>query len=46
MHKLMGTHLSVGGTGDSMPKIEPPRLLDADAVGLIKKWIRNGAPDN
>lgn len=46
MHKLRGTQLSVGGSGDSMPKVDPARLLDAAQVELIEKWILGGAPNN
>lgn len=46
MYKLTGTQLNVGGTGESMPKVDPPRLLDAREVQLIKKWILAGAPQN
>ena len=46
MHKLRGTQLSVGGSGDSMPKVDPARFLDAGQVELIEKWILGGAPNN
>lgn len=44
MHKLKGTHLSVGGSGDPMPKTDPPRLLEASQIEMFRKWIAQGAP--
>ena len=44
MHKLKGTHLSVGGSGDPMPKTDPPRLLEAAQIEMFRKWIAQGAP--
>lgn len=46
MHKLQGTHLSVGGSGDPMPKTDPPRLLEPAQLALFKSWIEAGAPNN
>ena len=41
MHKLDGTHLGVGGSGDSMPPGLP--LLDQDTRDGIRAWIDDGA---
>jgi mono/diheme cytochrome c family protein len=46
IHKLRGSQVAAGGSGDSMPKTDPPRLLDAAQVKLIEKWILDGAADN
>ncbi len=40
-HKLNGTQLSVGGTGQTMPIMGPP--LDAATLALIEQWILEGA---
>ena len=43
-HKLIGTHLDVGGTGERMPNGEDPMpRADLDA---IRAWILEGARDN
>ncbi len=40
VHKLAGTHESVGGTGDSMP----PGLGLADTdIELVRRWVQEGA---
>lgn len=41
-HKLIGTHLNVGGEGDPMPAYAPP--LDEATLGRIEAWILAGAP--
>jgi mono/diheme cytochrome c family protein len=46
VHKLRGTHLSVGGSGNAMPMYDPPRPFDAALLERISRWIQNGAPDN
>ncbi len=40
-HKLRGSHLDVGGSGDSMPYQRD--LLDAADLELIQQWIAHGA---
>jgi parallel beta-helix repeat protein len=44
MHKLDGTHLTVGGTGSRMP-LGGPYLSQGDLDG-IRAWINSGAPQN
>jgi hypothetical protein len=39
-HKLQGTHLDVGGMGDSMPQVGQ---LDAEDLAVIEAWIAAGA---
>jgi hypothetical protein len=41
-HKLRGTHLDVGGSGERMPLVAPP--LDAETMDRIETWITIGAP--
>lgn len=47
LHKLRGTHASVGGTGVRMPfgDIEADPLPPEEET-MIKAWIEQGAPDN
>lgn len=40
-HKLNGTHIEVGGSGNPMPLGAPP--LDPDTLELIGQWIDDGA---
>ena len=40
-HKLVGSHLSVGGTGASMPYQR--ELLDEADIDVIAQWIAQGA---
>jgi mono/diheme cytochrome c family protein len=40
-HKLRGSHLSVGGEGDSMPYQRD--LLDSKDISLLEQWIAQGA---
>ncbi|SRR5690606_14612691 len=42
-HKLKGTHLEVGGEGESMPYAEP--LLGASDLGVVERWIAGGAEE-
>jgi hypothetical protein len=41
LHKVAGTHATVGGTGDPMP---PTAGLGEEEVELIREWIETGAP--
>lgn len=43
-HKILGTHLAAGGTGDRMPQGGP--FLDDPAMEKIRAWILEGALDN
>lgn len=45
LHKLGGTHIQVGGTGQIMP-FGVPAGIDDDSVELIARWISEGAADN
>jgi len=44
MHKLLGTHTSVGGSGGAMP-LGSPRA-EEDLIVEIRKWIESGATDD
>lgn len=45
MHKLLGTHAKVGGTGLGMPLTEGVYTpIDAKDIETIKQWIIAGAP--
>ena len=44
VHKVQGTHLSVGGSGGRMPLIGGP-LTQAE-IDAIRAWITDGAQDN
>ena len=44
MHKLDGTHASVGGSGSQMPLAGC--CLDSATRDGIRAWIDEGAPDN
>lgn len=48
VHKLRGTHLTVGGNGAAMPFNADTGSsgLPDDERRLIEAWIRAGAPDN
>lgn len=46
LHKLRGTQLEAGGLGNAMPMYDPPRPFSADALELVERWIRAGAPNN
>ncbi|MCB9674953.1 MAG: hypothetical protein H6737_07545 [Alphaproteobacteria bacterium] len=43
VHKLRGTHLEVGGTGERMPG---PGYADLQLwqIQMVEEWIRDGAP--
>jgi mono/diheme cytochrome c family protein len=43
-HKLVDTHLRVGGEGDSMPYQRD--LLQTADIDVIEQWIVQGARDN
>jgi hypothetical protein len=44
MHKLLGSHLDVGGTGTQMPFGSQP--LSSGEIASFKKWISEGAAEN
>lgn len=44
LHKLEGTQLEVGGSGEPMPLDGWP--LPAEEIALFKSWIEQGARDN
>ncbi len=44
VHKLEGTHESVEGWGDQMPRGQPP--LPTAQISLIREWITAGALRN
>ena len=44
VHKIQGTHVSVGGTGDRMPQGRTP--LSQSDINVIREWIQNGATAN
>lgn len=46
IHKLRGTHVEVGGSGNAMPIYDPPRPFDPAQLELFTRWIVSGAPDN
>ena len=47
LHKLRGTHIQVGGSGQPMPYgSEASAGISADSVELIERWIGDGAEDN
>jgi mono/diheme cytochrome c family protein len=39
LHKLKGTHVSVGGSGSAMPPGDP---LDDASIRLMEQWISQG----
>lgn len=41
LHKLKGTHLDVGGSGEQMPLGGP--VLPANEIDLVEQWILEGA---
>jgi hypothetical protein len=43
-HKLTGSHLQVGGEGDSMPYQRD--LLAAKDIATLRRWIERGAANN
>lgn len=44
IHKIQGSHLAVGGSGDRMPAEDEP--LDDATILAIRQWIDDGAMDN
>lgn len=44
IHKLQGTHRTVGGSGERMPLSGAP--LPQAQIDLIRTWVANGAPRN
>ena len=44
VHKIQGTQLSVGGSGDRMPLGQPP--LSQSTTDLIRRWISEAALRN
>jgi hypothetical protein len=44
LHKLNGTHLTVGGSGMRMPLGAAP--LDAAFIAALTQWIQAGSPRN
>ena len=44
IHKLMGTHRTVGGTGQQMPLGRPTLALAT--IEMIRTWVAAGAPRN
>lgn len=44
VHKVQGTHLSVGGSGSQMPLNRSP--LSQSDINLIRAWIQAGAQSN
>ena len=47
-HKIVGTHLSVGGSGTRMPEVHMPgdTYLSEEETDLIRAWILDGARDD
>lgn len=43
LHKLEGTHLQVGGSGDQMPATGP---MDPELIKILRAWISEGAVQN
>lgn len=44
VHKVQGTHLDVGGSGERMPLGLP--ALGQSEIDVIREWIADGAQDN
>jgi hypothetical protein len=44
VHKIQGTHLQVGGSGDRMPRGRSP--LSQGDINVIRAWIQAGATSN
>ncbi|RLA04019.1 MAG: hypothetical protein DRQ60_03665 [Gammaproteobacteria bacterium] len=47
LHKLRGTHIKAGGSGQPMPYgSEASAGISASSVELVERWISEGAADN
>lgn len=46
IHKLRGTQLEAGGSGNRMPMYDPPRPLEPAQLERFVRWIESGAPNN
>lgn len=46
LHKLLGTHTIVGGTGQQMPRGADAVPWTEDQIDLVRQWILAGAPNN
>lgn len=46
LHKLEGTHVAAGGSGASMPIVDPPRLLEPAQRALFRAWVEAGAKED
>lgn len=46
VHKLKGTQLEAGGSGNAMPMYDPPKPFPKEQLELIERWIREGAQKN
>lgn len=48
IHKLRGTHLTVGGSGQAMPTPRGfgPSRLPKKSMTVIEDWVKAGAPEN
>jgi hypothetical protein len=44
IHKIQGTHVSVGGSGDRMPQGASP--LPNQTIRMIRRWVAAGAANN
>jgi hypothetical protein len=44
VHKIQGTHLQIGGSGERMPLGRS--ALSASEIALIRAWIQEGAKSN
>lgn len=44
VHKIQGTHLDEGGSGERMPEARAP--LSQAEIDLIRAWIQAGAKSN
>ncbi|THD03397.1 hypothetical protein B1810_09875 [Panacagrimonas perspica] len=46
IHKLKGTQLEAGGSGNAMPMYDPPKPFPKEQLDLVERWIREGAQKN
>ena len=44
VHKIQGTHTTVGGTGQRMPLGQP--VLSQAQIDMIRTWVTEGAKRN